>query len=119
MNLPDLVTEGRRLSRLIDQGVQALIDASRDAAEKESVYREAKGKAWLTAAEGTVPEREAWVNQHTAKQRYARDLADGMRQAALEALRSRRQQLSFLQTVVNAHKEDETFHRVGPQGLAG
>lgn len=118
MNLAELVTEGRRLSRLIDQGVQALVDASRDAAEKESTYREAKGKAWITAPEGTVPEREAWVNEATAKQRYARDLADGMRMAALEALRSRRQQLSFCQTVVNAHKEDEAFHRTGPQGVA-
>jgi hypothetical protein len=114
MNLAEQVTEGRRLSRLIDQGVQALIDASRDAAEAEQEYRKSKGQAWITAPDGTVPEKEAWVNQATAKQRYARDLADGMRLAALEALRSRRQQLSFCQTVVNAHREDEAFHRTGP-----
>lgn len=75
----------------------------------ENAYREGKAKAWVEAPEGTVPEREAWLNGVTAHLRQQRDLADGRRQAALEAVRSRGAQLSACQTLPNAHRAEAEF----------
>ena len=100
-----------RLSRLLDSGLQALRDQATEYADAESDYRQAKARAWLQAPDGTVPEREAWCNGHTAVERRRRDLADGMRQAALEAVRSRRGQISALQSLMNAHRAEAEFDR--------
>lgn len=111
----ELVTEMQRLSHLIDEGVKSLYAAATALAESEHTYRVAKAAAWHQAPAGTVPEREAWVNQRCADERLERDKAEGWRVAALESLRSRRTQLSALQTVANAYREDAAFSRVGPQ----
>jgi hypothetical protein len=113
----EVADEMRRLSRLLDQGLAALRDQSRELAEAEREYRRAKALAWVEAPAGTVPEREAWVNGHTAELRYARDLADGVRQAALEAVRSRRTQVSALQTLLNADREEMAFSRTYDAGV--
>jgi hypothetical protein len=47
--------------------------------------------------------------------RHRRDLADGQRLAALEACRSRRTQLSALQSLLAAHKSEADFARTGPR----
>lgn len=107
--------EMARLSRLIDQGIQAMRDQARELASAEQEYRKAKAEAWLVVPEGTVPAKEAWVNGRTADLRYRRDLADGLRSAALEAVRSRRTQVSALQTLLNAHQEEAKFARTGPE----
>lgn len=112
--LDDMADEMARLSRLLDQGLQALRDQAREVAETEQAYRRLKAEAWVTAPEGTVPEREAWVNGKTADARFARDLAEGMRTAALEAVRSRRTQVSALQSLMAAHRAEAEFSRVGP-----
>lgn len=113
MILDNLGEEMARLSRLIDQGLQALRDQAAELAEAENEYRLAKATAWISAPAGTVPEREAWVNGQTAGMRRRRDLAEGLRQAALEAVRSRRTQVSALQTLLNAHQEEAKFARTG------
>lgn len=118
MNPADVADEMRRLSRLLDKGLEAMRDQARELADAEHDYRKAKGQAWLSAPDGTVPEREAWVNEATAKQRHRRDLAEGLRQAALEAVRSRRTQVSALQTLLNADREEAAFARTGPE-MAG
>lgn len=114
MNLPELTTELLRLSRLLDDALSYLRRATEEYAEAEAIYRVAKAHAWIEVASGTVPEREAAVNGSTAVLRQKRDLADGMRQAALEAIRSRRGQLSAVQTLANAYREDAAFSRTGP-----
>ena len=111
MNLDEMADEFHRLSKLIDDGIKALRAQSSAYAEAERDYRLAKSQAWISAPAGTVPERQAWVEGQTADKRYARDLADGMRQAALEAVRSRRGQLSSLQTLLNAQQEEMKFER--------
>jgi hypothetical protein len=113
--LEDVAEDMRRYSRLIDQGLAALRDQTHAYAEAEREYRKAKAQTWLVAPEGTVPERTAWVEGQTADLRYARDLADGMRQAALEAVRSRRAQVSMTQTLLNADREEMAFSRTGPE----
>lgn len=106
--------EVHRISNLIDEGIRALSQYAHEVAQAEHDYRKAKAIAWQTAPAGTVPMREAWVDAETAEQRQRLDLAEGSRSAALEAVRSRRQQLSAIQSLLAAHKAEADFARTGP-----
>ena len=102
----ELMDEMMRLSRLVDAGVAELIKQSREYAEAENEYRKAKAVAWFVSGEGTVKAKEAAVDRECEQQRGRKLLAEGMRLAALEAVRSRRAQMSALQTVSNALKAE-------------
>lgn len=117
-DLHDLTTEMVRYSHLLDEALGFLKVKVKEYAEAEQEYRKAKAQAWVQAPEGTVPEREAYVQGHTSDLRFKRDLADGMRQAGLEAVRSRRSQLSALQTLANAHRAEAELARSGPEMAA-
>lgn len=110
-DLASMAAEFTRLSKLLSDGLEALRRQATELAESENTYRKSKAEAWLHAPSGTVPEREAWVDGHTADARKRRDLADYMRTAAIEAVRSRRTQISALQTMLNAHQEEARFER--------
>lgn len=124
MNLSEAFTEAQRLSRLIDAGIEALRHQSEVLADAERIYRKAKAEAWVKVPRDgtddksqrnwTAGRREAWVDAETADLRYARDVADGMRSAALEAVRARRTQVSVLQSLLNAEKAEAEFVRTGP-----
>jgi len=117
----EFADEFARLSDLLDKALEFAKLKVREAAEAERVYRSAKARAWLEAprfhedVKVTAGEREAWVNGETAEQREKRDIADGLRQMGLEAIRSRRAQISMLQTALNAHKEEAGLARTGPE----
>lgn len=115
-DLTELAAEVRRLSKLMDKAIGVLRTAGADHAEHEHAYRLAKGQAWaLTAGHGmVVPEREATVDAMTADQRRARDLAAALEKSALEAVRARRGQLSALQSLLGAAREEAAFARTGP-----
>lgn len=114
MNLPDLTAELLRLSKLLDDALGYLRRSTEQYADAEHVYRLEKARAWIETPAGTVAEREAAVNGATAKLRRDRDLAEGMKQAGLEAVRSRRAQLSALQTLAGAYREEAMLARTGP-----
>lgn len=110
-----MYAEAMRLSELIDEGVAALGRIATEYAEAEAAYRRAKSIAWVDApADMLAKEREAWVDAKTAEERQRRDIAEAMKQGGLEALRSRRGQLSAIQTFANAHREEAAFVRTGP-----
>jgi hypothetical protein len=114
MDLATLTAEAMRLSGLLDRGVQALREASIEYAVAEHEYRRAKSEAYLST-DGTVGEREAQVYGMVGDKRHHRDLADAGRSAALEAVRSRRTQLSAIQSLLAAHKSEADFARTGPR----
>lgn len=116
MTLGELVAEANRLSRKIDAGVKALSQAARKAAEAEASYRQAKAVAWHHYQDGTVPERQAHVDSAVSADRLARDMAEGERVTALEALRSRRAQLSALQSIAAAWRAEAEHAKYGPEG---
>lgn len=111
------VAEMKRLSGKIEAGIKELIAQSNRLAETERDYRKAKAVSWARHAGdgGTAAQKEALVDAETADLRYARDLADGMRRAAIEAVRSRQQQLSAWQTIVRAQKAELELAGFGPQ----
>lgn len=114
MTLNEYAAEFHRLSDLLEGGLTALRHAASAYANAEAAYRREKAAAWATAPGGTVPEREAWVNGETAASRRERDLHDTMRQVALEAVRSRRAQISALQSLLAGHRAEAEFARTGP-----
>lgn len=110
--------EYRRLSTLVDEGLAVLWTATHDFADAERAYRKQKAEAWADVAPGgrgglTVPEREAQVNSATADLRFQRDLADGIRQAALEAVRARRSQMSGMQSLLAFIREEMGMAKFG------
>jgi hypothetical protein len=126
--VPEMYERALHFSTLIDQGLTAMRELAEAYAQAEADYRKAKSEAWVRCPvddpavkagerEWTAARREAWVNAQTADLRYARDLAEAMRQAALESVRSRRAQLSAIQTFANAHREEAGLARTGP-GMA-
>lgn len=87
---------------------------SRDYAKTERTYRLARSTAYLAAHGGTVAEREAHADQATADLRYERDMAEGLKVSALEAVRSNRTILSAIQTLAGLYKAEAEFDRTGP-----
>lgn len=125
MTPQEMGAEVERLVSLIDDGIAVMRKQSIALAQAEHDYRKAKAQAWVLCPtddagtkagerEWTAARREAWVNGDTAELRQARDLAEAMRQAALEAVRARRAQLSALQTLLNAHAAEANMARTGP-----
>lgn len=108
----------QELSRKGDDALAFLSLKVKEAATAEAKYRRAKAEAWVLVRDKEdvqlAAERQAWVEAHTADLRKDRDIADGLRQAALEAIRWRRGQLSSLQTTTNAFIEEAKFVRGGP-----
>lgn len=111
MTPTELGDEFRRLSGLLEQGLDVLRRSALDVAKAEKVYREAKAFSWVNHTAGPVAVRQAEVDGETAGLRYERDLAEGMRRAALESVRARATQISMLQTLANAHRAEAEFAR--------
>lgn len=114
MTLQEMVEEARRLSDLLEKGLKVYREAGEDRAEKERRYRKAKAEAWVQV-EGTAAHREAQVDALTADLRYERDIAEGLHRAAWEAIRSRSQQISLLQSLLAAHRAEAEFAKFGPE----
>lgn len=102
--------EALRLSELLDSSLDVLRREARKVAEAERDYRHARAKAWFETS-GTAKQREDAVNALTADVRFVRDVCDAERMAALESVRSRRQQLSVLQSLMAADRAEADFVR--------
>lgn len=115
-----MYSQAMHFSGLIDAGIASLRDFAQRYADAEAAYRKAKAEAWARCPrdeagerDWTAARRESWVDAQTADLRRERDLAEAMKQAALEAVRSRRGQLSAVQTFANAEREEAAFARTG------
>ncbi len=105
----------------LEAAVSALLSAHddleesiHDAATKDAEYRRAKAEAHVKAPEGTVADKEAFVDQEIAQVRFEAKIAEGLQQAGLELVRSRRQIVSALQSKLSASKAEAEFARTGP-----
>ena len=113
----DYLTEFKRLSALLEAALKNLRDQTLKLAQAENDYRKARAKAWLEA-EGLAKQREDSVNAITADKRLDRDLADGLRRLELETVRARQQQISALQSLLNAEKAEFEIGAYGPDEAA-
>jgi hypothetical protein len=112
--LSEAQIEVKRLSALLDAGLDILRSSAEEVAAAENKYRKARAQAWVVNSEGTAGFREAQVDGETAGLRYKRDVAEGMRRAALESVRARTTQISAVQSLLNAHRAEANFVRSGP-----
>jgi len=101
-------------SRQLDAAHDELRRCSYEYAQAENAYRKVKALAYLTA-EGPVAERQAIVDSKCEAERFHAHLADGLRSAALESVRSQRAQLTALQTLINATRSEIELARTGPE----
>jgi len=115
MNLPEIADELRLRVRQLDDALAYLGRQTKEYAQAENDYRHACARAWVIAPPGTVAEREAWVNGETADARKHRDLAEGMRRAGVEAVRSRQAQLSAWQSMASIVRSELDLSKYGPQ----
>lgn len=126
MTPDEMHSEAQRLGRQIDEGIRTLREQAKGLAEAENIYRKARAEAWVRCPndppgtkmhdrEWTSARRDAWVDAETADLRRVRDIAEGMRQAALEAIRARRQQLSALQSLAAADRAEAEIAGKGPR----
>lgn len=116
----DAGTLNRQLLEAADAVRAALADLESRAvayAKAERAYRLAKSTAYL-ATDGTVAEREAKAEAAINELRYARDLAEGLKVSALEAVRSHRGVLSAIQTLARLYEQEASFDRTGPEAAA-
>ena len=114
MDLTDLVVEANRLSGLLDKGITALREASVRHAQADHAYRKARAIAYLQAT-GTVAERDAHADVETAEGRLDRDLAAGEAEAARQAVRAPRTQLSAVLSPLHGHPVEDDFSHVWPR----
>lgn len=105
----------------LEEGLEELKHWALKLAQSEHAYRRSKAKAWAmvdkVTSDGTkklAAEIEAGVDEMVADLRMARDQAEYMRQASLEAVRSRRQQLSAWQSLAAAERAEAEFVRTAP-----
>lgn len=116
-DLVEMTREMYRLSGVLDKGLDFLRDQAVVLAQAEHDYRLHRAEAW-GATKGTAKEREDAVNALTAASRKERDTAEHLRQAAIESVRSRRAQISALQSLLNAHKAEADMASYGPRTAA-
>lgn len=112
--LSEAITEVRRLSASLDESLRTYQESAEKVAKAERDYRRAKGLAWVKQVAGTAAHREAQVDSETADLRYLRDVAEGMRRAAIESIRARTTQISVIQSLLSAHKAEAQFDRTRP-----
>lgn len=92
-----------------------LYTRSREFAEAEKNYKRAKATAYL-ASHGTVAEREAHAEEAVNEARYKRDMAEGLKQSALEATRGNRAILSAFQSLAALTRAEAELANYGPEG---
>jgi len=113
VNPSDLQEQILAYAQMLDEALAFLRGQTVKYADSDNAYRLAHARAYL-ASDGPVNERKATADLATDKERHAAHLAEGMRQAALEAVRSRRAQLSALQTLANSYRAEAEFVRTAP-----
>lgn len=108
-----------------------LEERSRTYADAERKYRHAKAVAYLRSHGANITERESNAELMTIAAthegealtlndiRHQRDLADGLRTSALEAVRSYRGVVSALQSLASLEKSEAELARYGPQEAWG
>jgi hypothetical protein len=94
-----------------NKDLRAQSEAFADAAHE---FRQAWSAAYMRT-EGTQGDKKAQADLETSHLRLAMELADGFRTAALERVRSARQEISAIQSLMAAYKEEAAFARTGPQ----
>lgn len=109
-SLSDLQATMALVAQVMRKAIPTHEKAVTESAAAQSRWREERAKHYLKA-EGPVGTREAEAEAATAGLRYEALLREGLERSALEAIKSYRQELSALQSVAAAFREEAKFER--------
>lgn len=118
-SMAELVEEMYRLSSKVDEALGELYSANQEYAVKDNEYRMAKARSLLRISaerktevpKPTVDILNALAELEVEEHRLDAKIAEGLKEAAIEAVRGARAQLSALQTVANALRQEMEFSR--------
>jgi hypothetical protein len=105
VNAAELTKSLFAAKRDIDEALAAYEQAIHVDAEYDRVAKIAKSSAYLSSS-GTAGERTAYVDQATSEVQYKARLAEGLKRSASQAVESRRQWLSALQSLASLTKAE-------------
>jgi hypothetical protein len=114
LTLVEIEQEMLRFSHLLDAGLAKLRETAGEYAAADVAYKRAYSEAFLRAEGAGVHREQVAVDASLAEREAVKNL-EGLNVAALEAVRSRRTQISALQSLLAAHKAEADFSRTGPQ----
>lgn len=109
----ELVEETLRLSKLLDAALAYELKKAREWAELDTEYRKAHATAWLNH-DGPQGDKKARADLDCADEMYRAHLADGEHRASIEAVRSRRAQISAMQSLMNVIRAEAELAKFGP-----
>lgn len=115
----EMVEDIRHLSRLIDGLIADAPALGQEAAVSDASYREAYSKALLEAKADdkrkyTNDEAKAFADLATIDARVKAKVAEAMLEANKQAIQARRTQLSAIQSIAAAMREEAAFTRTRP-----
>lgn len=121
----ELVQELGRLSQEVDKALRFLFEQAKAYANTQDAYRNLRSKLLLEAESKVrkeygierpnVDEKKAWVHLKSSRESLEADLAAAMKEVGIEAIRSRRAQLSALQSAAAAVRSELELAGKGPQ----
>jgi len=111
----DIWRELIRLSTEIDKALDEVRARCVEAASLDVEHKQAAATAYLSADGSTVREREAQATLAVGHLALRAKVAAALEKSATEALRSRRQQISAIQSMLAAQRAEAEFSRTGPQ----
>jgi len=113
VNAADLTKSLFAAKRDIDQALEAYEKAIIEDAEADRVAKIAKSSAYLSSS-GTAGERQAYTDQATSEVQYKARLAEGLKRSAAQAVESKRQWLSALQSLASLTKAEAALAKWSP-----
>lgn len=103
--------------REIDAALLEYERCIRDDAEADRAAKISHSSAYL-ASSGTAGERNAWADKGSVDERYKARLADGLKRSAAQAVESKRQWLSALQSLAAANRAEAQLAKWEPSEVA-
>jgi beta-galactosidase/beta-glucuronidase len=117
MNAAELAQAMYDAKREIDAAFLEYDRAIREDAEADKQAKIAHASAYL-ASSGTAGERTAWADKGSVDERYKARLAEGLKRSAAQAVESKRQWLSALQSLASLTKAEAQLAKWEPSEVA-
>ena len=116
-DLPQIQTNIRHYEQLLDDALGYARRAAAEYSESDDDYRTRHAKEFILAKDGGDTDALAKAKADAATEgiRKRARLAASMDKIAVEAIRSRRTQISAEQSLLGAHREEAAYGRTGPE----
>jgi len=116
-DLAQIEANVRHYQALLDDALGYAKRAAEEHSTADDEYRVKHAKAFLEAKDGGATDAQAKATADVATEgiRQRARLAESMDKLAIEAVRSRRTQISAEQSLLGSHREEAAYGRMGPR----